>query len=187
MSRSELLVTALHELRHIVHGPRVTGKTAESDQRNEADAERWGRQAALAFGARPRGIKSALDLVVPTASLGGAGHVLGYDRRPGLTSRTDFGQGMYPNRPLILNGWGASAKRIGDVTDLEADDEDGRIWARAQIDKANQYRAYVLSLIQQGAVDAKAMVLDEAIQRDWSGRLSQLPIVGVELRPAGLA
>ena len=134
------------------------------------------------FVSRPRAIKSALALELPTARLADDGAVLTASPGAGLRSSTDLGEGMWPMRPLVVDGWGMKAERVGTVTALEADDDE-MLWAQAQMDKNVRYRAYIQKLIEQGSMKADAMTLGRLANRDSTGRLARLPIVGIQLTP----
>ena len=177
---AELLTTVFHELRHIKDGPMFGGALAE---RYEADAEAYGRKMAAEFEARPKGIKAAWEMVVPTVTLRYASTVFATPTDPGgVDDATDLGDGLWSSRPLVIDGWGLSALKLGEVTDVGmADDE--RLFFEAQLARHARYRDQIARLVEQGSVKATPMVLDRAVRQDRWGRYSALPVGGVLLSP----
>ena len=122
-----------------------------------------GTTARRCVQTRPKAIKSALDVEVRTAHLADPDTVLTTMRAPGLRASTDPGEDMWASRPLVLDGWGFSAERIGSIKDMEADGEE--LWARTQLAKHHRYREYIA-------------ILGSASPEDEIGR------VGSRVRPA---
>lgn len=173
LSPSELVVTVGHELDHLVNGHGLLG-TSYKDAEEER-AERFGTMTAREFADRPAAVKS-MSLPTPSLYAVSEDRLAGFEDLPDVSGGVDLGDELYPDRPLILDGWGHKMERIGRVTDVGLAEPE-RLFYMAQMDRSRRYRDTVDRLVQQGAMEPTALFPRRM-------KANSLPMAGVLLQPA---
>ena len=120
-----------------------------------------------------------------TATVGGYGVVFGGRDLEGetFTPQTDYALDLVPVKPVYYdhtqNGTMKNA-RLGSVVTTEAD-EIG-LWVEAELDKASEYTAAVLKLVERGVIGWSSGSVNHLARRD-GGVIKAWPIVEFSLTP----
>ena len=120
-----------------------------------------------------------------TATVGGYGVVFGGRDLEGetFTSQTDYALDLVPVKPVYYdhtqNGAMKNA-RLGSVITTEADDIG--LWVEAELNKASEYTAAVLKLVERGVIGWSSGSVSHLARRD-GGVIKSWPIVEFSLTP----